>query len=174
MKDAERPFGRFALKVGDEIEFVVPDTGEFQGVVTEIAEQDAGAPVLAVYVPAFPCGKTVSVYPEEVTAKILYSNAGLYLFEIAEKVEYWDEDARRVLVGWVYEIDSANREVIIKARGRTFSRFPEELHIIPPPRLCDRQEASTENGCTAHILSEPEGGKRSAEQARRDGEEEKR
>lgn len=64
-------------------------------------------------------------------------------------MEYWDEDTRRVLVGWVYEIDSANREIIIKARGKTFARFPEELRIVPPPRLSEGQ-------------------------ARRDGEEEKR
>ena len=127
------------FKVDDEIAFAIPgEDGEFRGIVTEIGD-DAGEPVLAVYLPGFPCGDTVAVRAKEVTAKILYSNAGLARFEIAEKVEYYDEDARRVLVGWVYEIDSANREIVILARGRKFSRLPEELRIIPPPRLCEEQ-----------------------------------
>ena len=157
MDDAEIPFGRFSLKIDDEIAFVIPgEDGEFRGIVTEILEKDEGAPALSVYLPDFPHGRCVTVYPEEVTAKIFYSNAGLSRFEIAEKVEYYDDDARRICMAWVYEIDTANREIVVLARGKTFSRFPEELRLIPPPRLSADKAGLCE------------------EQARRDGEEEER
>lgn len=125
------------FEVDDEIAFTIPgEEGEFRGVVAEIGE-DAGGPALAVYLPGFPYGETVMVCPRQVTAKVLYSNAGLSRFDIAEKVEYYDEDARRVLLAWVYDIDTQNREIVVMARGKKFSRFPEELRIIPPPRLCE-------------------------------------
>lgn len=79
MEDVERPFGRFALKIDDEVAFTVSgEEGEFKGVVTEILKDDEGAPALSVYLPGFPRGIYVTVYPKEITAKILYSNAGLY------------------------------------------------------------------------------------------------
>lgn len=139
MEETAQSFGRFVLKSDDEISFVIPgEEGEFNGVVVQIFDQD-GAPALTAYLPGFPRGAYVTVLPEQVTAKILYSNAGLYRFDVTEKVEYYDEDARRVCMAWVYEIDSANREIVVWARDKMFSRFPEELRIVPPPRLCEEQ-----------------------------------
>lgn len=125
------------IKADDEIAFVIPgEEGEYRGVVVKTPDSE-GFSDIEVYVPGFPYGDTVAVDAKQITARVLYSNAGLSSFEDALKVEYWDEDARRILVGWVYDIDTANREIVIMARGRTFSRFPEELRIIPPPRLCE-------------------------------------
>jgi hypothetical protein len=136
-----------ALGIDDEILFVAQDReGELRGVITAVTE-DAGMPLYEVYVPDFPLGETVLVRRSEITFKILCSNTGLSAFEIADKVEYWDEEARRVCVGWVYEIDTQHREIVVLARGKRFSRFPEELRIVPPPRLRgkrDRKEMSDE------------------------------
>lgn len=134
MGDAEQALGRFKLKVDDEISFVIPgEEGEFNGIIVQISAQD-GAPALTMYLPDFPSGRYVTVLPGQVTAKILYSNVGLSRFEVADKVEYYNEKARRICSAWVYEIDQGHREIVIVARDKIFSRLPEELRIVPPPR----------------------------------------